>query len=260
MSFANRWIQTCLAGGALLVGAGCGGPSREQRAMAEKDAQIGTLKEDNAQLQQNLASEQQLGKMAQTQNEALARQNGELAEKNGAVAVATKARVESLSVQIGDLEKKLAASKAGDVSVGQSANYKDGIVIRVAGTTLFDSGKAEVKSTAFETLTKVAQTLKAKYPGHFVRIEGHTDSTPIVRKEKFADNMELSTARAKAVFDYLVSKAGMPASKMYTAGFSDKQPIAWPEKTAADRAKNRRVDIVILPNIKVEKQSLASSR
>ena len=47
---------------------------------------------------------------------------------------------------------------------------------------------------------------------------------------------------------------------MYTAGYGDSQKVVNPEKTAADRAANRRVDIVILPNVKVDKQRLASNK
>jgi len=125
---------------------------------------------------------------------------------------------------------------------------------------LFDSGRAELKPSCSETLLRIARTVKAQYPGHAIRIEGHTDSTPVVHnKDKYPDNMSLSQARAKAVFDHLVATCSMPATRMYCAGYGFSQPMVWPEKTPADRAKNRRVDIVILPQVKVERQALAAN-
>ena len=88
-----------------------------------------------------------------------------------------------------------------------------------------------------------------------------TDSTPVVRnKDKFKDNMELSIARSRAVYDFMMREGGISANKMYTAGYGEYSPIIHPEKTASDRAKNRRVEISILPtNVKIEKEKMAEA-
>jgi len=260
MVTVNWAAKTVLAGGVLMTAVGCGGPSRAERAMAEKDERIARQDKD---LDISRNREGQLhGQLetAQKTNQALADQNTELAEKNGKIALETSVKLDTLAAQIKDLEGKLGTKGSSDMSVGQHSREAGAIVITVAGTTLFDSGIATLKESAFSTLKKVADTIKAQYPNNFVRVEGHTDSTPVVRnKDKFTDNMQLSQVRAKAVFDQLTEKCGMAASKMYTAGYAYNQPVVWPEKTAADRGKNRRVDIVILPMVKVEKNSLVSN-
>lgn len=258
----TRQIAVMVAGGAaLLAASGCGGPSRETRALAEKDSQLAEYRQQKVEATEREQEQQKALALTSEQNKLLADQNKMMAEKNAQIAMATNAKVDSLSVQISDLEKKLGAQKGGDVQVVQGSKEPGSITIRVANTVLFDAGKADLKSGAHSEMEKVAKTLKSQYGDHYIRIEGHTDSTPIVHnKEKFADNMELSQSRAKAVFDHLVAKCGMPAKRMYTAGYANAQPVAFPEKSAADRAKNRRVDIVILPNVKVEKTSLAAGK
>lgn len=250
--------MTVLAGGAMLLSAGCGGPSRQDRALAEKDSQLAADRQEKAEmLQREEEKDKQLSQAGQVNTE-LAVQNKQLAEHTVKMQAENSAKMDSLAMQISDLEKKLGSKQAeSGMTVGSREN--GAIVITVAGTTLFESGKADLKDSSHSTLTKVAQTIKEKYPNNFIRVEGHTDSQPVVRnKDKFADNMELSYARAKSVFDFLTAKCSMPASRMYIAGYAANQPIAFPEKTAADRAKNRRVDIVILPMVKVEKNSIAS--
>lgn len=249
-----------VASGMLLASVGCGGPSREQRALAERDSQLADMKQREAEAKQREEDQKNQLSQASQVNQSLAAQNRELAERNAKATMETSAKMDTLAAQIADLEKKL-GSKNSDSGMTIGSRENGAIVITVAGTTLFESGKADLKESSHSTLSKVAATIKEKYPNNFIRVEGHTDSTPIVRsKDKFADNMELSYGRAKAVFDYLTAKCNMPGSKMYIAGYAANQPIAWPEKTAADRAKNRRVDIVILPMVKVEKNSLASSK
>jgi chemotaxis protein MotB len=77
-----------------------------------------------------------------------------------------------------------------------------------------------------------------------IRVEGHTDNVPI-RTVKYDSNWELSTARASAVVAYLVKNVGIDASRLSAAGYGEFHPRG-PNATEADRARNRRVDLVIL--------------
>jgi flagellar motor protein MotB len=80
-------------------------------------------------------------------------------------------------------------------------------------------------------------------------------------KAKYPDNMALSVARARAVYDFMIKDGGIAAAKMYMAGYGEFQPLVHPEKSATDRAKNRRVEIVIMPStVSVQKEQLASSK
>jgi chemotaxis protein MotB len=249
-----------LAAAGLLLAAGCGGPSRAERAMAEKDSQIRRYEEEKAQAAERERILQEQQALALKQNQLQAEQLGEMGRRTAQLAASADAKMDALRAQVAELEGKIGAQKGSQVEVVRGDQIGS-ITIRVANTVLFDVGKADLKSSAYATLDKVADTLKKQYADHFVRVEGHTDSTPvIVNKSRYADNMVLSQARSKAVFDYLIQHGKMPANRMYTAGYACSQPVVWPEKTVEDRSKNRRVDIVILPNIKVEKESLTAGR
>jgi chemotaxis protein MotB len=248
-----------LAFGAVLAAAGCGGPSRTERAMAEKDANIRRLETERAEAQEREGKLHEQNQMIAKQNEKMAEQTQFMAQQNAKLQVEASQKMDNMSMQLADLQKRLNDQKVENTQVVISNKEPGAITIRVANTVLFDSGHAELKAGANSTLEKVSSTLKSQYPDHFIRVEGHTDSTPVVRnKDKFKDNMELSQARSKAVYDFLCTKGGMPHNRMYTAGYGDSQKVVNPEKTAADRASNRRVDIVILPNVKVEKTRLAA--
>lgn len=256
----NRVGAMVLAGSLALLTVGCGGPSRAERAQAEKDAQIRRYQEEQAAaaVREKALMEQQQLALAQNQKQAMTLQ--EMATRSSQAQMAANQKMDALQVQLAEMEKRLGARPGGDIEVVR-ADKVGAITIRVANSVLFDVGKADLKESSHAKLQEVAKLLRTELKENFVRVEGHTDSTPIVRnKEKFADNMELSQARSKAVFDYLIKSCSLPANRMYTAGYAYSQPVVWPEKTTADRAKNRRVDIVILPNIKVEKESVAASK
>lgn len=117
-----------------------------------------------------------------------------------------------------------------------------GIVVTLPDAILFDSGKTELKSTSKATLDRIAGVIQQDYSGRTIRVEGHTDSDPI-RKSKWADNWQLSCERALAVGRYLVGR-GIDKKRVYAAGFGDQVPRDT-NATAAGKARNRRVEIVI---------------
>ena len=135
------------------------------------------------------------------------------------------------------LEQRLSSSEA---SVGYDER---GLVARMVDQVLFDSGKAQLRKSAYPVLDKVAKVLEG-VPEQPVGVEGHTDNIPI-KHSGWASNEELSLARAKAVVDHLV-KRGIDANRLTPVGYGEERPIA-SNDTARGRAKNRRVEIVILP-------------
>ncbi|MNL76255.1 Motility protein B [compost metagenome] len=74
-----------------------------------------------------------------------------------------------------------------------------------------------------------------------LRVDGHTDNVPLSGTGRFADNWELSSARATSVVKFLISK-GVPADRLVAAGFGEYQPIAEGESVAA-RSQNRRIEL-----------------
>ena len=135
------------------------------------------------------------------------------------------------------LEQRLSSSEA---SVGYDER---GLVTRMLDQVLFDSGKAELRRSAYPMLDKVAKVLQevADQP---VGVEGHTDNQPI-KRSGWESNKALSIARANAVMDYLVQR-GIDRSRLTAIGYGEEHPIASNE-TAAGRQENRRVEIIILP-------------
>jgi flagellar motor protein MotB len=115
--------------------------------------------------------------------------------------------------------------------------------VNFVGDALFDPGQAILKSDAKTNLNKVAAVLKKQWAGKTVKVQGHTDSDPI-KKSHWASNQDLSQARANAVRDYLISQ-GVDANHVTAEGFGDTKPKD-PAKTSAAKAKNRRVEIVVV--------------
>ena len=106
---------------------------------------------------------------------------------------------------------------------------------------MFAPGSADVNETIKPTLDKVASEINL-VSGKVV-VTGHTDSSPI-RSEKFADNQALSEQRAKSVSEYL-QKAGIAVDRLLSEGKGDTQPVA-DNKTAQGKAKNRRVEVLVI--------------
>ncbi|MDQ3809931.1 MAG: OmpA family protein [Chloroflexota bacterium] len=129
--------------------------------------------------------------------------------------------------------------QAPEVSVGRD---KDGVVVRLSGSYLFDSGRAELKPNSLGVLDAIADELRA-VPND-IRIDGHTDATPI-DSPRYASNWELSAARALAVTRYLTETNMIRAGRVMAAGLGEFHPIA-SNDTREGRAQNRRVEIHIL--------------
>jgi chemotaxis protein MotB len=119
-----------------------------------------------------------------------------------------------------------------------------GLVIRLlTDEVLFDTGEASLKSKALPLLTKISALLAGAGIPNAVRVEGNTDDVPISTAE-FHSNWELSTARADAVLEYLLAH-GVAPRRLSATGYADQRPLA-SNATVAGRAKNRRVELVVL--------------
>ncbi|MFA5199833.1 MAG: OmpA family protein, partial [Candidatus Omnitrophota bacterium] len=155
------------------------------------------------------------------------------------------AQLEELSRAKSMLEQKL-GQEIGDNQVKLQMMEK-GLVITVVGDLLFDSGKAQIKSEAFPLLEKVSSVLKDNMSQFNIGIEGHTDNIPI-KVSGYKSNWELSTTRALSVVHYLVNDQGISPERLSAIGYGEYRPVA-SNDTKAGRKQNRRVEIVILPNV-----------
>jgi chemotaxis protein MotB len=124
---------------------------------------------------------------------------------------------------------------------------KKGLNIQMKDSVLFDTGKAELRSESKTVLDKVSDLI-AKVDNDII-IEGHTDNLPI-NTPAMPNNWYLSSARALSVLDYfLANKEILNPQRFSPQGCGEYKPIA-PNDTDENRAKNRRVNIIVVTNVK----------
>jgi len=123
-----------------------------------------------------------------------------------------------------------------------------GIAVSIPSAVLFERGKAVLKEGAKDVLHKVALLLK-EFKGCTIRVEGHTDNIPI-RGGRYSSNWELSAARASSVVEFF-QEDGIDPKSLLAVGYGETKPIA-SNATEEGRAKNRRVEVIIVPPKKKE--------
>jgi chemotaxis protein MotB len=141
------------------------------------------------------------------------------------------------------LEKELKAMNVANMEKNISVTVDErGVVINIMDRTFFDEGRAELKDGAKKVLKQIVPILKGS--PNSIRIEGHTDNVPI-STPIFKSNWELSVSRATEVVRHLIEKYDFPPARVSATGYSEYKPIA-PNDTAANRALNRRIEIILL--------------
>jgi len=144
-----------------------------------------------------------------------------------------------------ELEQRLSqqiARRTVDIHMGRG-----GLVISLREAGFFDSGSADPRPGTVTTLRQIG-ILLGRTPFD-VRVEGHTDNIPI-HTGRFDSNWELSAARATRIARIFLDSHSIPAERLSAAGYAEYHPVA-SNATAEGRAKNRRVDLVILPRTEI---------
>lgn len=120
-----------------------------------------------------------------------------------------------------------------------------GLMVTIVDNALFDSGKADVKPEAGQLAKEIAKLLKSAMPREAM-ISGHTDNVPI-SNSKYPSNWDLSSQRALNFMKVLLdSDPSLQRNKFSAIGYGEYRPVA-KNDTDANRAKNRRVEVLILP-------------
>lgn len=220
---------------------GCGVPkSQHDAALADQaaksksecDAQIAARQKEIDELKAKLAEAE--GKMS-AQDEATKAELDELRRQRAA----SEARLKLLEEFLSKFKKMIESGKL-DITV------RRGQIVLVLGTDiLFDTGKTEIKPDGVKALTEIADVLKT-VGGRRFQIAGHTDNVPIKTTE-FPSNWELSTARGVAVVKLLMQK-GVRGEALSAGGYAEFDP-AQANANEQGKAKNRRIEIVLVPNI-----------
>ncbi len=126
----------------------------------------------------------------------------------------------------------------------QTKLTKQGLLVTITEGVLFHSGDAEVGGEARKIVSEISHLLVSDPPRQIV-IEGHTDNTPI-NTVKYPSNWELSSARAINFMKILLENEKLDPKKFSATGYGEYQPVDTND-TAAGKAKNRRVEVLILP-------------
>jgi len=142
--------------------------------------------------------------------------------------------------------EKMLSSQIADHTVSIQMG-KDGLVISLREAGFFNSGSATPQPATTPVLRAIAGVL-GKTP-YDVRVEGHTDNVSI-HNEEFDSNWELSSARATRIARIFVDTHNIPPERLSAAGYAEYHPVATNDTTAG-RAENRRVDLVIMPQTRV---------
>ncbi len=153
----------------------------------------------------------------------------------------TKKRNEIYAHFVNELQKMI---DGGQLTVSIE---KGRIVINLPDNVLFATGRSSVNPEGQVALKQVASVLK-EFSNRRFQVEGHTDNVPI-KSARYPSNWELSTARALNVV-HLMIKEGVDAKNISASGFGEFQPRA-DNETKEGRALNRRIEIIMLPNLEI---------
>jgi chemotaxis protein MotB len=145
------------------------------------------------------------------------------------------------SPEIQEAFRRIAAHAEGSPNLELTTDNR-GLVLTLPEVGTFRPGRTELSSAARTLLGSLARPLRTL--PYDVRVEGHTDDVPI-RTAWFASNWELSTLRATEVVRFLIAEGGIAPARLSAAGYAEHRPRA-PIDSPAGRARNRRVDIIVL--------------
>jgi chemotaxis protein MotB len=139
-----------------------------------------------------------------------------------------------------ELEKALAPEIRSHVV--ELKARREGLIVSLREVGFYVSGSATLRPSSKDAIDRLAAVLEARTES--LRVEGHTDNVPI-HNGRFASNWELSTARASDLIKVFIERYGFDPSRLSAAGYAEFHPVASNE-SADGRARNRRVDIVVL--------------
>ena len=214
---------------------------RSRSAAAEKTATEASLKLTEAEASRRALEERV--KALEGDKATLSQSMTQLSE-NLEDAQAELARVKAT---YDSLEEKMHAEiKKGEIKLTQSEGR---IQVDLVDKVLFDSGQADLSPRGQEVLSRVAAVLK-DVDDKTINVSGHTDDSPITDKlvTKYPTNWELSVARAVNVVRYLNEQGKVPAKRLTASGYGQYHPVA-SNANATGRAKNRRIEILLAPEI-----------
>jgi len=152
----------------------------------------------------------------------------------------TKSELQKMEELKAELDAKLESENLA-LAVTTSID-KRGLVISFNNAIIFEPGSAEIKKENEDSLLEIAKMFQIM--DNYIRIEGHTDNVPM-NSNIYRSNWDLSAARAANVVRLFTSKTNLSPEKLIAVGYGEYRPIE-DNSTDEGRAKNRRIDIIVL--------------
>lgn len=240
---------------------GCGIPKEQwEQKLRENEGlqnQVKNLEQQKAQLEQQILDLKKEKEELQRVIDALKGETGKL----GSEKLDLLERMAKMKTTLEDLERaKAAADKRNKAFRDLLAKFKQMVdsgklqvevrnglmLVKLPDNILFDPGKTDLKKEGQEAIAQVTGILNG-IEGRKFQVAGHTDNKPVGKNSKFKSNWELSTERSLVVLDLMV-KSGMDPRRLSAAGYADVLPLGNNE-TDDGRRQNRRIEIVLVPNI-----------
>lgn len=135
------------------------------------------------------------------------------------------------------------------VDIVETSLTDEGLLITIVNDISFDSGKAIVKKEGQKITEEVSEFLITD-PPHQIVVSGHADDRPM-HNDEFSSNWELSVTRAINFMTLLLKNEELDPTRFSAKGFGEHKPIV-PNTSEENRAKNRRVEVLILPNYEID--------
>lgn len=140
-------------------------------------------------------------------------------------------------------------SESDLLSIIETSLTDEGLLLTIVNDISFDPGKAIVKEDGQEIAQEVSEFLITD-PPHQIVVSGHADDRPMNNHE-FGSNWELSVTRAVNFMAILLENESLDPTRFSAKGFGEHRPIV-PNTSEENRAKNRRVEVLILPNFEID--------
>src|SRR5450432_35832 len=224
----------------------------DKKALDEQNALVAQLKEQLEKMGVNVSSLSQQLEQTGSQNKTLAKN---LEDVNQALKEYQEraAQLERIKERFEVLRDKL--KKLTDLGLKVEIR-RNRMVIRLPGDVLFASGDDKLRPDGKKVLDQVADVIRndKQLAGRYFQIAGHTDNKPL-KGGRFEDNWGLSAMRAREVLVYLISPVdakegggGLSVDRLHAAGYGDTDPVV-KNDTDAERQQNRRVELVLMPDV-----------
>ena len=175
---------------------------------------------------------------------------GKYSEVQERILTSSKRQIDEQALKMENILKQFSGIKTMLLSEdkGGRLNFKElerGLSIIIRDDLLFGSGKSEINPEGISVLRDIGSKFE-NFEGKVI-VEGHTDNISI-STEKFPSNWELSIARAVNIVRFLAEEVGVKPMKMSAVGYADTKPVV-SNDTPENRRRNRRVEIILVPQI-----------